>query len=202
MFENAPVQLWVAAPPPPTVSFLANNGRKRLTHTTFTTWMVISSPQSWPKGHHQLHRYLLHYNTKSNILYPVNSLNYLFRMHQTKSITISIIGLASLFYWFFSISLKKSTQSGPEPEISGLQDPGTNHYITEIDGDVSLLFPDLWSHSNRSSSIASLHLFHHVLTTRCVSCPPPEWPDPFREIGRFMEQFHALINLYTEGPDA
>ena len=42
---------------------------------------------------------------------PVNSLNYLFRMHQTKSLTTSIIGLASFFYWFFSISLKKSTQS-------------------------------------------------------------------------------------------
>ena len=118
------------------------------------------------------------------LLYPVNIPNYRLRMHQTKSVTISIIGLASLFYWFFSISLKKSTQSGLEPETSGLQDRRANHYTTEFDGDVSLKFPDLWSHSIRSSSIASLHLSQHVLTTCCVSRPPPEWLDPFREIGR------------------
>ena len=61
-------------------------------------------------------------------------------MHQTKSVTISIIGLASLI---FSISLKKSTQSGLEPETTGLQDRRANHNTTEFNGYVSLKFPDL-----------------------------------------------------------
>ena len=60
----------------------------------------------------------------------------LFRMHQTNVFTTSIIGLGSLFYWFISISLKKSTQSGLEPKTSGLQERRANHYTTEVDGDV------------------------------------------------------------------